>query len=166
MGVKIMSEIKIETTVRRDYDCENENVSIDGLEKRNIILRKEIKNVETFYHLLECSTNDAVRHAWNSIKDEDEWVEWGWYGPYAQGEITLTGSRTGVTWLEIAEHIAKCENITVESAFMKLRSHARTSNEKSNMWFKQFLAYIAEEKDVDTSGWVHGYKPNTSRLCR
>jgi hypothetical protein len=153
-----MATITVNTTLRSDYSVENEKVGVSGKDEREIEFSKEINDVETFYHLLECSKNQAVRYIWDDIKDEAEWQEWGYYSPYASGDIELTSSRTDVSWLDVAEHKAMVEDITVESAFMELRSNGRTP-EAGNLdtIFREFLGYIAEEKDVDTSDWAHGY---------
>lgn len=149
-----MSNITVETTVRRWYDTESDEVSVEGDEKRDIKISREIPDVETFVHLLECSRNEAVRYVWNEIKDEPEWEEWGWYGPYAQGSISLSASRTGVTWPEVVDYIAEEENVDDKAGvYLHLHKHGRAGGDA---WHTRFLEYLAEERGVDTSYWVHG----------
>lgn len=157
-----MSKITVTTTVRRNYETESENVSVSGQDEREIEISREIPDVDMFYWLLETDRNKAIRYVWDEIKDEPEWEEWGWYGPYAQGEISLSASRTGVSWDEVAEHIARVEDVDdVAGVFLSLEKHARTDNSGTAVGAirRKFLEYLADERGVDTSYFTHGKKP-------
>lgn len=157
-----MSKITVETTVRRWYNTESDEVSVSGTEEREIEISREVPDVETFVNLLECSRNEAVRYVWDEIKDEPEWEEWGWHGPYAQGDITLSASRTGVTWHDVVDYIAERENADDRAGvYLSVEHHARTDSGSTHMNAirRRFLRYLADERGIDTSYWTHGEKP-------
>lgn len=145
-------EVKIE--VYRNYES-TENVSVSGKESKKATLTKEIETVERCLEIIEGKENDVVRMCWNEVKDTEEFEEFGWYGPYARGEYTLnptTYESIGVTVHNIVDAIAKRDDVEDKAGIYKELQN-RTCVEFGE---RRFLEYLAEERGIDTSYYVHG----------
>lgn len=146
--------LEVEIEVYRNYES-TENVEVSGKESKEATLTKEIETVEECLEIIDGKENDVVRMCWNEVKDTEEFEEFGWYGPYARGDITLSPCAYGLgpTVREIVDAIAEREEVEDKAGIYQHLMHYSSRVEFGN---RRFLEYLAEERNIDTSYYLHG----------
>lgn len=158
-----MAQIKVETTVGRQYQSESDVVDVSGKETKDITLKKEIEDVEEMLWAIDANKHEVIGELWKEVSNQDEFKEFGYRSPYPNGDIEITASYN-MSWHDLVGEIAQVEDIEDKAGiYLDLRTHGRTPEAGPNdPIFKDFLEYIGE-KGINTNYWVHGKKDGKDR---
>ena len=165
-----MATIKIETTVRRHIgtDGPQKHESAEPTlckEQRDVTLTEETHDVGRVYWALNAPTHEVIRDIWESHTGEF-WDDWGWYGPYPHGDITITVDLAWKTpsdevhddkWVtvhQLVDEIVAREDITDDKAGVYV--DLIESTPRINVGHRALYPYLAAERGVDTSYYTHG----------
>jgi hypothetical protein len=146
--------LTVTVEVYREYN-DHEEVKVEGKEKKEATLEKEIETVDECLEILDESDNHVVRMCWNEVKDSEEFEDFSFRSPYARGDVTLhpsTYDSLGVTLDNIVDEIAERDNVEDKAGiYYDLKGNTRIHfNER------RILEYLAEERGIDTSYYMHG----------
>jgi hypothetical protein len=157
-----MAQIKVETTVNRQYESESESVEVFGREEKDVVLTREIEDVEEMVWAIEATTHEVIYHLWEDVKDDEEFEDYGWKG-YPKGDVTISDSYD-CSWHDVVEFIAERDDVENPAGiYLDLRFKSHTPDaENLDALFKDFLEYCAE-KGIDTNYYTHGKKSGKDR---
>ena len=147
--------LTVEIEVYRDYEG-TENVNVSGRDWKEATLSKEIETVGECLKIINDNINDVVRMCWDEVKDTKEFEEFGFYGPYAKGDVILSPSSyesTGPTVHNIVDEIARMEEVEDKAG---IYYHLMNKSNRIEVNERRFIEYLAEERGIDTSYYLHG----------
>lgn len=157
-----MAEIKVETTVQRQYNSESETVNVSGKEEKEITLSREVEDVEDMVWAIEAKKHKVVWDLWENVKDEDEFEGFGWHG-YPKGDIFVY-STYDQSWHDVVDYIAKRDNVENPAGiYLDLRVHPRTpESDALDRLLRCFFEYLGEQ-GIDTNYYTHGKRADKDR---
>lgn len=151
---KMTCTLTVTVEVYREYN-DHEEVRVEGKEVKEATLEKEIETVEECLEILQEKENDVVRMCWDDVKDTEEFEEFSFRSPYARGDITLHPTAyesCGVTLDNIVDEIAEREDVKDKAGIY----YELNTNPRIKVNERRILEYLAEERGIDTSYYMHG----------
>jgi len=150
--------LTVKVEVYREYN-DHKEVRVEGKEKKEATLEKEIESVEECLEILGESDDYVVRMCWDEVKDSEEFEDFSFRSPYARGDITLTPSTyesQGVTLDNIVDEIAERDNVEDKAG---IYYDLKERNPRIHVNKRRIFEYLAEERGIDTSYYIHGESP-------